>query len=155
ENNLKDITVQIPVGSMTCVTGVSGSGKTSLVMDILYNAVAQRLHKSKNKAGQFDQLVGANLFDRVVGIDQAPIGRTPRSNPATYTGLFDHLRNLFAQLPEARVRGYGQPGFLSTRRAGAVRFVQARGLCEWICIFSRRCTLPVRVVKAGVTTGRR
>jgi excinuclease ABC subunit A len=106
ENNLKDITVRIPVGSMTCVTGVSGSGKTSLVMDILYNAVAQRLHKSTHKAGQFDQLIGANLFDRVVGVDQAPIGRTPRSNPATYTGLFDHLRNLFAQLPQARVRGY-------------------------------------------------
>jgi excinuclease ABC subunit A len=106
ENNLKDITVQIPVGSMTSVTGVSGSGKTSLVMEILYNAVARRLHKAKNKAGRFDQLVGANLFDRVVGIDQGPIGRTPRSNPATYTGLFDHLRNLFAQLPEARVRGY-------------------------------------------------
>jgi excinuclease ABC subunit A len=106
ENNLKEITVQIPVGSMTCVTGVSGSGKTSLVMDILYNAVAQRLQKSTHKAGQFDELIGANRFDRVVGIDQAPIGRTPRSNPATYTGLFDHLRNLFAQLPEARVRGY-------------------------------------------------
>jgi excinuclease ABC subunit A len=106
ENNLKDITVQIPVGAMTCVTGVSGSGKTSLVMDILYNAVAQRLHKSTNRAGQFDELVGDYLFDRVVGIDQAPIGRTPRSNPATYTGLFDHLRNLFAQLAEARVRGY-------------------------------------------------
>jgi excinuclease ABC subunit A len=121
ENNLKDITVQIPVGSMTCVTGVSGSGKTSLVMDILYNAVAQRLHKSKNKAGQFDQLVGANLFDRVVGIDQAPIGRTPRSNPATYTGLFDHLRNLFAQLPEARVRGYGPARF---------SFNAAGGRCE-------------------------
>lgn len=106
ENNLKNITVQIPVGSMTCVTGVSGSGKTSLVMDILHNAVAQRLHKSTHEAGQFDELIGANCFDRVVGIDQAPIGRTPRSNPATYTGLFDHLRNLFAQLPEARVRGY-------------------------------------------------
>jgi excinuclease ABC subunit A len=106
ENNLKDITVQIPVGAMTCVTGVSGSGKTSLVMDILHNAVAQRLHKSTHKVGQFDQLIGANFFDRVVGIDQAPIGRTPRSNPATYTGLFDHLRDLFAQLPEARVRGY-------------------------------------------------
>ncbi len=106
ENNLKDITVQIPIGSMTCVTGVSGSGKTSLIMDILYNAVAQRLHKSTHEAGQFDELIGANCFGRVVGIGQAPIGRTPRSNPATYTGLFDHLRNLFAQLPEARVRGY-------------------------------------------------
>ncbi len=106
ENNLKNITVQIPVGSMTCVTGVSGSGKTSLVMDTLYPAVDRRLHKSKREAGQFDALVGVNFFDRVVGIDQAPIGRTPRSNPATYTGLFDHLRALFAQLPEARVRGY-------------------------------------------------
>ena len=111
ENNLKDITVQIPVGSMTCVTGVSGSGKTSLVMDILHNAVAQRLHKSTHEAGQFDELIGANCFDRVVGIDQAPIGRTPRSNPATYTGLFDHLRNLFAQIPEARVRGYKRDRF--------------------------------------------
>jgi excinuclease ABC subunit A len=106
ENNLKNLTVQIPVGSMTCVTGVSGSGKTSLIMDTLYNAVAQRLHRSTHKAGQFDELIGANFLDRVVGIDQAPIGRTPRSNPATYTGLFDHLRNLFAQLPEARVRGF-------------------------------------------------
>ncbi len=106
ENNLKDITVKIPAGSMTCVTGVSGSGKTSLIMDILYNVVARRLHKSKKKTGEFDELIGADLFDRVVGIDQAPIGRTPRSNPATYTGLFDHMRNLFAQLPEARVRGY-------------------------------------------------
>src|SRR5262245_26975846 len=106
ENNLKDITVQIPVGSMTAVTGVSGSGKTSLIMDILYNAVAQRLHKAKNKAGRFDELIGAELFDRVIGIDQVSIGRTPRSNPATYTGIFDHLRHLFAQLPEARVRGY-------------------------------------------------
>jgi excinuclease ABC subunit A len=117
ENNLQDLTVQIPVGAMTCVTGVSGSGKTSLVMDILYNALAQRLHKSTHKAGRFDELIGANYFDRVVGIDQAPIGRTPRSNPATYTGLFDHLRNLFAQLPEARLRGY-QPARFSFNAPG-------------------------------------
>ena len=111
ENNLKNITVQIPVGSMTSVTGVSGSGKTSLVMDILYNAVAQRLHKTNNRVGRFDELMGANFFDRVIGIDQTPIGRTPRSNPATYTGIFDHLRHLFAQLPEARVRGYKSERF--------------------------------------------
>jgi excinuclease ABC subunit A len=111
QNNLKDITVQIPIGSMTCVTGVSGSGKSSLVMDILYNAVAERLHGSKKRVGRFDELIGADLFDRVVGIDQEPIGRTPRSNAATYTGLFDHLRNLFAQLPEARVRGYKRERF--------------------------------------------
>jgi excinuclease ABC subunit A len=111
EHNLKDITVQIPVGALTCVTGVSGSGKTSLVMDILYNAVAAQLQGSNAKAGRFEELTGADLFDRVVGIDQAPIGRTPRSNPATYTGLFDHLRGLFAQLPEARLRGYRSERF--------------------------------------------
>jgi excinuclease ABC subunit A len=106
EHNLKDVTVKIPVGALTCVTGVSGSGKTSLIMDILYNAAAASLHGSNDKVGRFDELIGADLFDRVIGIDQAPIGRTPRSNPATYTGLFDHLRGLFAQLPEARLRGY-------------------------------------------------
>jgi excinuclease ABC subunit A len=106
EHNLKNITVKIPVGALTCVTGVSGSGKTSLVMDILYNASSARLHGSRAKVGRFDELIGADFFDRVIGIDQAPIGRTPRSNPATYTGLFDHLRGLFAQLPEARLRGY-------------------------------------------------
>ncbi|HXV81012.1 MAG TPA: excinuclease ABC subunit UvrA, partial [Candidatus Binatia bacterium] len=105
-NNLKNITVQIPVGLVTCVTGVSGSGKTSLVMDTLYPAVARHVDKSSHEPRRFDTLIGANFFDRVVGIDQTPIGRTPRSNPATYTGLFDHLRALFAQLPEARVRGY-------------------------------------------------
>jgi excinuclease ABC subunit A len=111
EHNLKDITVQIPVGALTCVTGVSGSGKTSLVMDILYNAAAAQLQGSNVKPGRFDELTGADLFDRVIGIDQAPIGRTPRSNPATYTGLFDHLRGLFAQLPEARLRGYRSERF--------------------------------------------
>jgi excinuclease ABC subunit A len=111
EHNLKDITVQIPVGALTCVTGVSGSGKTSLVMDILYKAAAAQLQGSNAKAGRFEALIGADLFDRVIGIDQAPIGRTPRSNPATYTGLFDHLRGLFAQLPEARLRGYRSERF--------------------------------------------
>ena len=111
EHNLKDITVQIPVGTLTCVTGVSGSGKTSLVMDILYNAAAAQLQGSNVKPGRFAELIGADLFDRVIGIDQAPIGRTPRSNPATYTGLFDHLRGLFAQLPEARLRGYRSERF--------------------------------------------
>jgi excinuclease ABC subunit A len=111
EHNLKDITVQIPVGALTCVTGVSGSGKTSLVMDILYKAAAAQLQGSSAKGGRFEALIGADLFDRVIGIDQAPIGRTPRSNPATYTGLFDHLRGLFAQLPEARLRGYRSERF--------------------------------------------
>jgi excinuclease ABC subunit A len=121
QNNLKDITVEIPVGALTCVTGVSGSGKTSLVMDVLYNAAVARLQGLKAQTGRFAELIGADLFDRVIGIDQAPIGRTPRSNPATYTGLFDHLRALFAQLPEARLRGY---------RAERFSFNAPGGRCE-------------------------
>lgn len=112
QNNLKGITVEFPIGAMTCVTGVSGSGKSSLVVDTLYRAMAQRLHRSRERAGAFDEIIGWDHFDRVASIDQAAIGRTPRSNPATYTGLFNHVRDLFAQLPEARVRGY-KPGRFS------------------------------------------
>jgi excinuclease ABC subunit A len=111
-NNLQSIRVDIPLGKMSCVTGVSGSGKSSLVIDTLYRALAQRLYGSKEKPGAYDELTGWQLLDKVIDIDQAPIGRTPRSNPATYTGLFAHIRDLFAQLPESRVRGYG-PGRFS------------------------------------------
>jgi len=128
ENNLKDITVEIPVGEITCVTGVSGSGKSSLVMNILYKAVAQRLNGSVDKAGKFDELIGAEHFDRVIGIDQAPIGRTPRSNPATYTGLFDHLRTLFAQVPEARVRGYRRERFSFNAPGGRCEACSGEGV---------------------------
>jgi len=117
-HNLKNLTVEIPVGTLTCVTGVSGAGKSSLVMDTLYNAMAARLHRAKAKVGAFDALIGSELFDRVVGIDQAPIGRTPRSTPATYTGLFDPIREFFAQLPEARVRGFRADRFSFNARAG-------------------------------------
>ena len=117
-HNLKNLTVEIPVGTLTCVTGVSGAGKSSLVMDILYNAMAARLHRAKAKVGAFDALIGSELFDRVVGVDQAPIGRTSRSTPATYTGLFDPIRELFAQLPEARVRGFRADRFSFNARAG-------------------------------------
>jgi len=112
QNNLKGITVEFPIGAMTCVTGVSGSGKSSLVVDALCQAIAQHLRRSREKIGLFDEIVGWEHFDRVINIDQTPVGRTPRSNPATYTGLLTYVRDLFAQLPEARVRGY-KPGRFS------------------------------------------
>ena len=109
ENNLKDVAVSIPLGVMTCVTGVSGSGKSTLVIDTLYKVLCQRLYRSREKAGQVRDISGLELLDKVINIDQSPIGRTPRSNPATYTGLFTDVRDLFAQLPESKLRGY-KPG---------------------------------------------
>jgi excinuclease ABC subunit A len=111
-NNLRNLSVDFALGTMICITGVSGSGKSSLIIDTLYRALAQRLYGSKEKPGEHDELVGWQLVDKVIDIDQAPIGRTPRSNPATYTGLFTPIRELFAQLPDARVRGY-DPGRFS------------------------------------------
>ncbi|AJE02088.1 excinuclease ABC subunit UvrA [Geobacter pickeringii] len=109
ENNLKDVSVDIPLGVMTCVTGVSGSGKSTLVIDTLYKVLGQRLYRSREKAGAVREIRGLEQLDKVINIDQSPIGRTPRSNPATYTGVFADIRDLFAQLPESKVRGY-KPG---------------------------------------------
>jgi len=109
ENNLREITVNIPLGLFTCVTGVSGSGKSTLVIDTLYRSLAQRLYRSKERAGKVEEIEGLDYIDKVIDIDQTPIGRTPRSNPATYTGAFTHIRDLFARLPESKIRGY-KPG---------------------------------------------
>jgi len=111
-NNLKNIDVRIPIGLFTCVTGVSGSGKSTLIIDTLYRALAQRLYHSREKAGPLEGIEGLEYVDKVINIDQMPIGRTPRSNPATYTGVFTFIRSLFAQLPESRMRGY-KPGRFS------------------------------------------
>jgi excinuclease ABC subunit A len=112
QNNLKDIRVEIPLGTFTCVTGVSGSGKSSLVNEILYPALTQKLYRSKATVGKVESVQGIYQIDKVIRIDQNPIGRTPRSNPATYTGVFTYIRELFAMLPESKMRGY-KPGRFS------------------------------------------
>ncbi|MFO1251133.1 MAG: excinuclease ABC subunit UvrA [Inhella sp.] len=120
-NNLRGVTAEFPVGLLTCVTGVSGSGKSTLVNDTLYAAVAKKLYGAHTEPAPFDLLEGMELFDKVINVDQSPIGRTPRSNPATYTGLFTPMRELFAEVPTARERGYG---------AGRFSFNVAGGRCE-------------------------
>ena len=118
ENNLKDVSVTFPLGVMTAVTGVSGSGKSSLVNDVLYQVLANKLNGAKGVAGKHTRIEGVEQLDKVVHVDQAPIGRTPRSNPATYTGVFDHIRKLFAETPEAKVRGYQQGRFSFNVKGG-------------------------------------
>jgi len=118
ENNLQNVTVNFPLGVMTAVTGVSGSGKSSLVNDVLYEVLAQRLNRAKSVAGKHTRVEGVDLLDKVIHVDQAPIGRTPRSNPATYTGVFDNIRKLFADTPEAKVRGYLQGRFSFNVKGG-------------------------------------
>jgi excinuclease ABC subunit A len=112
QNNLKNIQVEIPLGTFTCVTGVSGSGKSSLINEILFPALTQKLYRSKAKVGKVTSIKGIHQIDKVINIDQSPIGRTPRSNPATYTGVFTYIRELFSMLPDSKMRGY-KPGRFS------------------------------------------
>ena len=106
ENNLKNAKMSFPLGTFVAVTGVSGSGKSTMINEVLYKSLAQKLYKAKAKPGTHKEIKGLEHLDKVIDIDQSPIGRTPRSNPATYTGVFDDIRDVFAQTNEAKVRGY-------------------------------------------------
>ncbi len=127
-NNLKNLTVEFPLGVFLCVTGVSGAGKSSLVDDILYKVLSRKLHRALTNPGLHDEILGIEHLDKVIEIDQSPIGRTPRSNPATYTGLFTPLRELFAMLPESRIRGYKAGRFSFNVKGGRCEECQGDGL---------------------------
>jgi len=129
-NNLKGVDVSLPVGLFVCVTGVSGSGKSTLINDTLYNAVARELHGSALEAAPHESIVGLDQFDKVISVDQSPIGRTPRSNPATYTGLFTPIRDLFAGTPSARERGYGPGRFSFNVKGGRCEACQGDGVIK-------------------------
>jgi excinuclease ABC subunit A len=129
-NNLKNIDVEIPLGIFTCVTGVSGSGKSTLINDILHRKLAQQLHRAYGKPGAHDDVLGIQHIDKVITIDQSPIGRTPRSNPATYTGVFDFIRALFAQLPDAKARGYRQGRFSFNVKGGRCEACRGDGIIK-------------------------
>jgi excinuclease ABC subunit A len=127
ENNLKNIDVRIPLGRLVCITGVSGSGKSSLMVEVLYKALARELHHARTQPGAYDHLDGVEHLDKIINIDQSPIGRTPRSNPGTYTGLFDHIRSLFSELPESKIRGYKMGRFSFNVRGGRCEACQGQG----------------------------
>ena len=130
ENNLKNIDVEIPLGVFTCVTGVSGSGKSSLINEILYKRLAKELNRAKTRAGRHEEILGLEKLDKVINIDQSPIGRTPRSNPATYTGLFDMIRDVFAQTTEAKVRGYQKGRFSFNVKGGRCEACSGDGIVK-------------------------
>ena len=130
ENNLKDVTAEIPLGVFTCVTGVSGGGKSTLLIETIYKAVARRLNNAREHPGAFDEIFGLEHLDKIIDIDQSPIGRTPRSNPATYTGAFTFIRDWFAELPESRARGYKPGRFSFNVKGGRCEVCQGDGVIK-------------------------
>ncbi|HEX7476039.1 MAG TPA: excinuclease ABC subunit UvrA [Dehalococcoidales bacterium] len=149
QNNLKNIDVQIPLGKFVCITGVSGSGKSTLVDDILYKKLAQIFYRAKERPGDCDAIRGVENIDKVINIDQSPIGRTPRSNPATYTGTFGPIRELFATVPEARMRGYGPGRFSFNVKGGRCEACHGEGFIEIEMQFLPDVTVPCEVCKGN------
>ncbi|MCL2391870.1 MAG: excinuclease ABC subunit UvrA [Oscillospiraceae bacterium] len=147
ENNLKNLTVSIPLGVMTCVTGVSGSGKSSLINEVLYKALASELNGAKARPGKYDAIEGMEFLDKVIEIDQSPIGRTPRSNPATYTGVFSEIRDLFASTQDAKARGYKPGRFSFNVRGGRCESCSGDGLLKIEMHFLPDIYVPCDVCK--------
>jgi len=147
ENNLKNVDVTFPLGTFIAVTGVSGSGKSTLITDILYRSVAQHLFRARERAGAHDSITGLENLDKVIDINQAPIGRTPRSNPATYTGMFTPLRELFAQVPESRIRGYKPGRFSFNVKGGRCEACQGAGIEQIEMHFLPDVYVPCEVCK--------
>ncbi|HJX12385.1 MAG TPA: excinuclease ABC subunit UvrA [Dehalococcoidales bacterium] len=149
QNNLKNINVRIPLGRFVCVSGVSGSGKSTLVDEILYRKLAQLFYRSRERAGACDEILGVEHIDKVINIDQSPIGRTPRSNPATYTGTFTPIRELFATVPDARLRGYGPGRFSFNVKGGRCEACRGEGYIEIEMQFLPDVTVPCEVCKGA------
>ena len=147
QNNLKNINVSIPLGKFVCITGVSGSGKSTLIDEVLYRRLAQLLYRSRERAGDCDSIIGAEHIDKVINIDQSPIGRTPRSNPATYTGTFTPIRELFATIPEARMRGYAPGRFSFNVKGGRCEACRGEGFIQIEMQFLPDVTVPCEVCK--------
>ena len=147
EHNLRHVDVEFPLGTFTCVTGVSGSGKSSLVNEILYNKLGADLNRTKTRAGKHDRIEGEEFLDKVINIDQSPIGRTPRSNPATYTNLFNDIRDLFASTPDAKSRGYGPGRFSFNTRGGRCEACTGDGLIKIEMHFLPDIYVPCEVCK--------
>ena len=147
ENNLKNIDVHLPLGKFICITGISGSGKSSLINEVLYKKLARLFYRAKERPGKCDGIIGTEYIDKVVNIDQSPIGRTPRSNPATYTGTFTPIRELFAQVPEARMRGYPPGRFSFNIKGGRCEACQGAGYVQIEMQFLPDVTVPCEVCK--------
>ena len=150
EHNLKNVSIEVPLGAMTCITGVSGSGKSTLLSDVLYPAVSNKLMRTNYETGAFKKIEGLESLDKVINIDQSPIGRTPRSNPATYVGVFDEIRDLFASMPEAKAKGYLKGRFSFNVKGGRCENCQGAGTITIEMNF-----LPDVFIQCDVCNGKR